>query len=93
MILKANKMANNNQSEKPKYTEEEIKKIKECALHEPLYTKPGRLWYSPNSSGYCIYAPPCNGCKMGYEDRANGLWMTGYGEEKNVHFIVNKTIQ
>lgn len=46
-----------------KYTEEEVKKIKKCPLHGYMYTNPGGLWYSANSSGmYSTYAPMCNGC-------------------------------
>lgn len=53
-----------------KYTEEEIKQIKECQLHGYIYTNPGALWYSPNVTGqYSMYAPPCNGCKMGCDEK------------------------
>ena len=53
-----------------KYTEDEIKIIKECKLHAYMYTNPGALWYSPNVSGfYSIYAPSCNGCKMGHDEK------------------------
>lgn len=64
---------------KNKYTEEEIAKIKKCGLHGHMYTNPGGLWYAPNSFGYSTYSPPCNGCKMGCEDRDRGLWMSGFG--------------
>ena len=66
-----------------KYTEEEVKKIKECPLHANMYINPGGLWYSANSSGYSTYSPPCNGCKMGCEDRDRGLWMSGFVNTKN----------
>lgn len=52
------------------YTEEEVKKIKECNLHAQMYVNPGGLWYSMNVSGqYSDYTPPCNGCKMGCNEK------------------------
>jgi hypothetical protein len=53
-----------------KYTEEEVKTIKECPLHAQMYVNPGGLWYSMNVSGqYSEYAPSCNGCKMGCNEK------------------------
>lgn len=52
------------------YTEEEIKKIEKCELHANMYVNPGGLWYSSNVSGsYSDYAPACNGCKMGCDEK------------------------
>jgi len=40
----------------------------ECALHKGRLT--GGLHYAPNTMGnYSMYAPPCNGCDFGKEER------------------------
>ncbi len=60
------------------FTQDEVTKIKECPLHGYPFMNPGCLWYSPNSSGYSTYSPPCNGCKIGEKEHMDGLWMTGF---------------
>jgi hypothetical protein len=41
----------------------------ECALHKGRLT--GGLFYAPNTMGqYAMYAPSCNGCEFGRDERA-----------------------
>ena len=57
-------------------TEEEKEQILGCSLHGYPRKNPNGLWYTPNSTGYSTYSPPCNGCKDGQAE--SHLWMSKY---------------
>jgi len=56
---------------------------RDCKLHGPQLK--GGISHSANERGYSMYAPPCNGCKKGQEEREKGLWfcmLDGYETKK-----------
>ena len=63
-------------------------RVADCELHGPMERNNeaggggAALWYSPNSRGYSMYSPPCNGCRMGKSDAEKGLWMSGYAGKR-----------
>jgi hypothetical protein len=57
-----------NQNQSEGYTEVEVEKITQCALHGRSFLNPCALAHTRNSWGYSMYAPPCNGCKIGMKE-------------------------
>ncbi len=66
----------------PKRKEES--RVEDCSLHGPMLG--GGLCHTANSRGYSMYSPPCNGCSTGQREREEGIWHSGFGEERNVFY-------
>lgn len=47
---------------------------RDCNLHGPQLQ--GGICHTANSRGYSMYAPACNGCKKGQQERKEGLWFS-----------------
>lgn len=47
---------------------------RDCHLHGPQLQ--GGICHTANSRGYSMYAPSCNGCAVGQEERKKGLWFS-----------------
>lgn len=58
---------------------DDTEKIKRCALHSSQLTM--SLGYTHNGSSYSTFSPPCNGCNIGKEERAKGIWMSGFDSD------------
>ncbi len=51
-----------------------------------------RLGPTHNGRAYSTFSPPCNGCSIGLREREQGIWHSGFGEERNIFYSVASPI-